>query len=107
MPTSSTDAGQVAILLRHGQSALAGTLLEDVLDESFTRLVRAANQRTTGAVQETHIECTLSPELEDLWCNVLLDLHVALCRTHVLAKGHDIDVDCTKFCFLSVMFNEY
>jgi hypothetical protein len=88
---------EIACSLSHGELVLLSTLLDDVLNEGFASLVRAADQGTTGAVEEAHVECALSPEFELLGRDVFFDLHVALGRTHVLAESDNIDVDLAEF----------
>jgi hypothetical protein len=55
---------EVTCTLCHSELVLLSALLDDVLDEGFASLVRTADQGTTGAVEEAHVEGTLSPELE-------------------------------------------
>lgn len=89
---------EVTCTLSHGELVLLSALLDDVLDEGFAGLVGTADQGTTGAVEEAHVEGALSPELELLGRNVFFNLHVALGRAHVLTEGDNIDIDFTEFC---------
>jgi hypothetical protein len=93
----SVQGLEIACSLSHSELVLLSTLLDDVLNEGFASLVRAADQGTTGAVEEAHVECALSPEFELLGRDVFFDLHVALGRTHVLAESDDVDVGLTEF----------
>ena len=74
------------------------TLLDDVLNEGFSSLVRAADQRTTSAVEEAHVKRALSPKLKLLRRNVFFDLHMALGGAHVLAESDNVDIDLAEFC---------
>lgn len=100
----SVQGFEVACTLSHGELVLLSALLDDVLDEGFAGLVRTADQRATSAVEETHVEGALSPELKLLGRNVFFDLHVALCGAHVLAECDNVDVDLAEFCtdFVSI-----
>jgi hypothetical protein len=102
----SVQGLEIACSLSHGELVLLSALLDDVLDEGFASLVRAADQGTTGAVEEAHVERALSPEFELFGRNVFFDLHVALGRAHVLAESDNVDVDLTEFCadFVSIVF---
>jgi hypothetical protein len=93
---------EVACIFSHGELVLLSTLLDDVLDEGFAGLVGTADQRTTGAVEEAHVECALSPEFELFGRDVFFDLHVALGGAHVLAESDHVDVDVTEFCAIYV-----
>jgi hypothetical protein len=93
---------EVACILGHSELVLLSALLDDVLDERFASLVGTADQGTTGAVEEAHVEGALSPELELFGRNVFFDLHVALGRAHVLAESNNVDVDFAEFCASSV-----
>ena len=88
---------QIACLVGHGELVLPGSLLENVLNEGFTSLVGTADKGSTGAVEEAHVEGTLSPEFKSLGSDVFLDLHVALGWSHVLTEGDDINVNLAKF----------
>ena len=88
-----TSDVQIPSLIGQCKLALSGSLLEDILDKSFTGLVRATNERTTGTVEEAHVESALSPELEGLRGDVFFDLHVTFRGSHVLAECYDVYVN--------------
>jgi hypothetical protein len=88
---------KVTCVFSHGELVLLSTLLDDVLNEGFAGFVGTADQRTTGAVEEAHVECALSPEFELFGRDVFFDLHVAFGGAHVLAESDNIDVNLTEF----------
>lgn len=97
----SLKSGEINVWLlgwsmRH-RSSLSVSLLEDILDESFTCFVRGSDQRATGTVEKSQIKGSYSPLFEDIWCDVFLDFHVSFGWPHVLAKGHDVDVNLAEF----------
>jgi hypothetical protein len=104
MTLCSVQGLEVACILCHSELVLLSTLLDDVLDEGFASLVGTADQGTTGAVEEAHVEGTLSPELELFGRDVFFDLHVALGWAHILAESDNVDVDFTEFCTNLVSF---
>jgi hypothetical protein len=81
-----------------GHALLTGALSEDVLDECLTSLVRGAHKRSAGAVQEAHIQSSLSPHLELIRSHILLYLKMAFGWAHVLAECNNIHVGLSKFC---------
>lgn len=101
---SGVQGLEIACTLSHGELVLLSTLLDDVLNEGFSSLVGAADQRTTGAVEEAHVKRALSPELKLLGRNVFFDLHMALGGAHVLAESDNVDIDFAEFCasFVSI-----
>jgi hypothetical protein len=98
MNLSSVQGLEVTCVFSHSELVLLSALLDDVLNEGFAGLVGTADQGTTGAVEEAHVECTLSPEFELFRRDVFFDLHVALGGAHVLAESDNVDVDVTEFC---------
>ena len=82
---------QLLRALSSEQLALLRALLEHILNESLTSFVAAPHERAARAVHEAQVQGTLAPQLEDGGRHVLLDLHVTLRRTHVLAKCDDVD----------------
>ena len=95
---------EVTCTFGHSELILLSALLDDVLDEGFASLVGTADQGTTGAVEEAHVEGALSPEFKLLGRDVFFDLHVALGGAHVLAESDNVDVDLTELCtkFVSI-----
>jgi hypothetical protein len=84
-----------------GNFAFAGitksALLQYILDKGFSGLVTGAYERAGCAVQETHVEGALAPELKSIGCDVVVNGHVTFGGTHVLAKGYDVDIVGAKF----------
>ena len=82
--------------IRHHGLVLSRPLLDHVLNERFPSLVRTPNQRSTSAVQETHVERSLPPHLKYFRGDVFVHFHVSFGGLHVLPKGYDIDVGGAK-----------
>lgn len=84
-----------------GSLAVAHTsespLLQDVLNESLSCLVAGSYKRAGGAVQEAHVEGSLTPQLKLVRCDVFVNSHMAFCWSHILTKRYNIDVVLAEF----------
>src|SRR5271154_6059883 len=67
-------------------------LLQHILNESLSRLIRTPNKRPAGTIQEPHIQRPLPPHLKHIRGDILMHRHMPLRRSHVLPKRHDIHI---------------
>ncbi len=88
-----TRGGDLARHLRNSCFGLSTCpLLQHVLNECLTGPVGAPDQRPTGAVQESHVQGTLPPQVKYGRSHVFVHFHVAFCGLHVLPECYDVDV---------------
>lgn len=65
--------------------------------EKETDLVATPHKWTAGNVKEAHILSHLLPPVELSRLDISVNLHMSLCRSHVLAEGHDVHVNFSQF----------
>lgn len=71
-------------------------LLQDTSNKKLASFIRAAHQRATCCIQESHRVSYFFPVMKFWWCNIFYHLKMPFCWLHVLPQCDTVDTSCLQ-----------